>query len=267
MSKYKGGPISIDKVKEMAEQWQRIRAVEIPSLFSAYDKDQKQTERVVSYRLDKKWMQSLHDQVKGKEDFQFIVHLGLLKDHYSEHIPDQPPFVLMLQAYSKASDYQKGCYGLTWASNSKFANAGGTGSQMNAIPAASAYLFVYSWMETPLEELDLPFTSAASDQDLRVQAYIFSVEESKTIRRDIENSLENGKNNKDEVPELCIHLGNGIAVQSHPFGFRPVIEIKHAVIEKKPGKVARNSTGATDGDGGSYFDFGTPIPPQPENEG
>jgi hypothetical protein len=263
MPKYKGGPISIDNVKEMAEQWQRIRAVEIPSLFSAYDKEQKQTERVVSYRLDKKWMQRLHDQVKDKEDFQFIVHLGLLKDHYSEQVPDQPPFVLMLQAYCKASDYHKKCYGLTWASNSKFADAGGTGSQMNAIPAASAYLFVYSWMETPLEELDLPFTSAAADQDLRVQAYIFSKAESKTINRDIGNSLSN----QEEEPELCIHLGIGIAVQGHPFGFRPVMEIKNAIPNGKLGKVNRNSTGLTDGNGGSYFDFSNPIPPPPENEG
>lgn len=244
-------------VQQLAEHWQRCRLDDLPALFSAYDVEQAQTERVVTYRLDPDSLAELLAQADKDNDFRFVIHLGLVKDYYSEQVPTNPPFLLLIQVLRKAADFQRNCYALTWASDSRFTDPMQTDSGINAIPAASAYLFVYSWLETPVHELPEAFESVAHEQDCRVKTYSFSVEESRSIRNDIERSIKTG------APSLLIHLGQGIAVKGHPFSFRPVLEVENAEDPTSPGKVKRNSTGLLDDDGNSYYDFSRPNPPYP----
>lgn len=257
MSDILSGRQSRKTVQKLAENWQRCRVDDLPGLFSAYDVKQAQTERVVTYRLDPDSLAELLKDTKEEGNYKFVVHLGLIKNHYSVEVPTNPPFVLLIQVLRKASDFQRNCYALTWASDSRFTDPLQTDSGINAIPAASAYLFVYSWLETPAYELSEAFESVAHEQDCRVKSYSFSSDESRSIRNDIERSLKTGN------PSLLLHLGKGIAVKGHPFSFRPVLEVENAVQPAKPGKTARNATGLTDDDGNSYYDFSLPHPPHP----
>ena len=257
MAKILRGKQSRRTVRKLAEHWQRCRLDDLPGLFSAYDKEQAQTERVVTYRLDQDSLTQLLADADKDNDFHFVVHLGLGKDYYSDQVPVSPPFLLLIQVLRNAADYQRNCYALGWASDSRFTDPLQTDSGVNAIPAASAYLFVYSWLETPAHELAGAFESVAHEQDCRVKSYSFSVEESRSIRNDIERSIKTG------TPNLLLHLGKGIAVKGHPFSFRPVLEVENAVAVDNPGKVKRNATGLLDDDGNSYYDFSKPNPPYP----
>lgn len=245
------------QVKKFASNWQRCRQQELPDLFYAYDQSQQQSERAVTYRLSGKALEKFYQSVPANEQFRFIVHLGLRNNHYSAEIPDEPAFVLLLQAYTKKKDWQQGCFPLSWEANSRFSGAqeDGTTSEANAIPAAGAYLFIMSWLETPEERLAEPFTAVSHVLGRRVKAYAFSSAESKSIYDDLTNSL------KSKAPALDIHLGRGLAVYDHPFSFRPVVEVKRAVDVAKPGSNARNATGLTNDDGDSFYDFSNPIPP------
>lgn len=255
MSKKTNGPLSVKAVRELAENWQRCRSEDVASLFSAYDVKQAQTERVVTYKLKRKAFERLYTHAVNGNNPRLIVHLGLQKDHYSVRVPTEPPFVLMIEALHEISEYQKNCEILEWEPNSKFDDPDGAESGENAIPPASAYLFVQSWLETPLEELADVFQSIEHEQDRRVKAYVFSEEESASIISDMANSLESN------AGELYLHLGDGLAVKGHPYSFRPVLEVVSAVNPKKPGKTPRNVTGLADDDGNSYYDFSRPVPP------
>jgi hypothetical protein len=242
-------------IEAAAENWQRCRQEDLPRIFYAYDDKEHQSERLVSFRLKgKKTIQGLTDLIEDPSDFKFIVHLGLRKFDLSEPIPSKPAFLLYLQVYNKKGDWQKNYVQLKWDKNSRFSKAmeDGTDSGTNAIPAASAYLFVQSWLEMPEVMLAKPFTAATRVMGQRVKAYIFSPEESYSIYLDIMNSTEDC---------LDIHLGNGLAVWDHPFSFRPVIEVKGAVPKGKNRQVPMNATGPLDDDGNSYYDFGSPHPP------
>jgi hypothetical protein len=156
---------------------------------------------------------------------------------------------------------------MTWAPNARFTNgeADNANSGQNAIPAASAYLFVMSWMELPERDLATPFTAVSHVLGKRVKNYRFSNAESLSILKDIGQSLSS------RAPGLHIHLGNGLAVYDHPFSFRPVIEVRHAVKVHEDGSMVepesggRNTTGLLNDHGDSFYDFGAPEPPpQPE---
>ncbi len=241
----------------LAENWQRCRQEEIPGLFQAYDTKEEQGERVVTFRMPPKALRALYEVAQKGANLKFIVHLGLAKNHYSERLPKNPPFGLYLQPYHHKSDYQENCFPLSWEANSRFSITmeDDTNSGENAIPAASAYLFVMSWLELADEDLASPFTAVSHVLGKRVKAYVFSEVESASILADIKKSLDS------DAPCLDIHLGSGLAVYDHPYSFRPVIEVKHAVDPKTPGKVSRNATGLTDDEGGSYYDFANPVPP------
>lgn len=249
--------LSKKKVEKLAQNWQRCRQEELPGLFYAYDEVDRQSERIVTYRMAGDQFRAFYDSVPAKKEFKLIVHLGLRANHYSEAIPESPAFSLIIQSYVKDSDWQEGCFSLDWEANSRFSSGAedGSSSEKNAIPAAGAYLFVQSWMETPEAHLAEPFTAVSHVLGRRVKAYVFSPTESRSIYDDMTNSLASKK------PCLDIHLGRGLAVYDHPFSFRPVIEVKNAVDFKNPGSVARNATGLTNDDGDSFYDFGTPIPP------
>jgi hypothetical protein len=250
----KRAPISVQKA---AEHWQRCRQEDLPRAFYAYDSKEQQGERVVSYRLQGDDLQKLIAQAeKGKEGFKFVVHLGLYPGELNGTLTDEPAFALYLQVYEKEGDWQNGCIELNWAANSRFSTNMDSGSRSgkNAIPSASAYLFIYSWLEKDEPDLALPFTAASRVMGQRVKAYIFSPAESRSILLDLQASTQD---------YLEIHLGNGLAVWDHPFSFRPVMDVPGVVPkgESRKQPVPVNATGLTDDDGDSYYDFGMPHPP------
>lgn len=248
---------SAKQVRALARHWQCCRTEDVAALFAAYDKGQHQTERVATFRLSADAVEELHQLSRREDGLQYIIHLGLHKDYYSETVPEYPPFTLLLQAYHGPDEYQKNCFELEWAANSKFVNSVGASSGENAIPAASAYIFIHSWLEKPTEEIADVFQSIAHEQDLRVQAYIFSNAESKSIFDDMAPAK------KKKYAAMDIHLGNGLAVNGHPFAFRPVIEIKDVPKKKDQSTKPLGSTGLEDGEGNSYYDFSHTIPPPP----
>lgn len=258
-SKKKSLALLKEDVQKYAKNWQRCRQEELPGLFYAYDDVEEQGERLVTFRLEKDLLLDLYESITDTSTLQFIVHLGVTQKRQSERIPEVPSFVLMLQAWEKEGDLQENCYQLNWAPNGRFTNAEENDplSGKNAIPAASAYLFVMSWMETPEEDLALPFTAVSHVLGKRVKRYIFSNAESVSIYEDIGRSLFGGK----KPSYLDIHLGKGLAVYDHPFSFRPVIEVKNAVEVDKRGKmkkeefVARNASGPLNGTGDSFYDL------------
>lgn len=250
--------LSKTKVAALAERWQRCLAQNLPDLFYAFiDGDGLNfSARLVTYRLEGKQLEQFYLLASmGKAtDLRLIVHLGLKKDYLSDEIPKQPHFSLMIQPYFKQKDWQSGCFALNWTADSRFNIGPGVNSGPNAIPAAGAYLFVHSWMELPEEDLHLPFESTTHALGRRVQAYIFSNAESLSILADVKRSIKSG------VKCLDIHLGNGMAVYSHPFSFRPVIEVKGGAPQRAE-KRNRKVSGMEDDDGDSYYDYGGPIPP------
>lgn len=258
------------QVAEMAEAWQRLRPENLPGAFSAYDDVECQSERVVTYRIGRDEIEQLISKIKfyGDEpvkEFHFKIHLGLRNEYLTTEIPEQPAFALFIQALSSypkvghipsPEDYE-GSIELEWEKNSRFSatNATNTESEANALSAAGAYLFVQSWMETPEEDLAMPFTAISKVLGKRVSAYRFAHDESISIYNDILAILGG------ETPLLDVHLGNGLAVWQHPFSFRPVIEVKDVMKNGGAEAIGRISGGATNSTGDSFYDFGGPEPP------
>lgn len=223
-------------------------------MFYAYDDIEHQSERVVSYRLKgKKNLKKLMDGVNLK-NLQFVVHLGLYKTDLNDRIPLDPALTIFLQVSSDGGDCLGESIELKWEKNSRFSKTmeDNTDSGRNAISAASAYLFVKSWMEMPEALLAAPFTASSRVLGKRVKSYIYSVEESRSIYTDLQLSNENC---------LDIHLGSGLAVWDHPFSFRPVLEVKGVVGEGENRQVPMNATGPLNDDGDSFYDFSWPNPP------
>jgi hypothetical protein len=249
--------------QKLAENWQRCRQEDLPALFYAYDRKESQGERIVTFRLEKEVLKELYNGVSNLDNLEFVVHLGMTDERITEQIPDSPAFILLIQSLEQKSDLQENCFLLNWAPNGRFTNSeeDDPTSGKNAIPAASAYLFVMSWMETPEQDLAMPFTAVSHVLGKRVKNYRFSNAESVSIYEDIGRSLKN------KVSYLDIHLGNGLAVYDHPFSFRPVIEVKNAVQVNKKGELKkplvghRLATGLTNGTGDSFYDFSNPEPP------
>jgi len=242
---------------EYAENWQRCRTENIPGLFQGYDEKENQCERLVTFKMSESGLKAFQATIDAASDkLRFVVHLGLLHNDFPVKVPKEPAFKLFIQAFYGKEDWQKKCFPLEWEPNGKFSQGAGksTNSSAEAIPAASAYLFVHSWMETFTEDLALPFESVSHDLDRRVKAYMFSNDESKAIAADLGTA-------DCSAAALYVHLGRGLAVISHPFSFRPVIDV--AVPQRPSGsaEIYSNASGLTDEDGDSYYDFGYPIPP------
>ncbi len=257
MKKNSKNALSHKKMAEYAENWQRCRTEDIPGLFQGYDTDQQQCERLVTFKMAPNTLKAFQGTIQAdSEELRFIVHLGLQHTDFSVTVPKNPPFQLFIQALYKKEDWQKKCFPLEWDPNGKFSRSGGksTNSNAEAIPAASAYLFVHSWLETFTENLAHPFESVSHDLDRRVKAYQFSNAESKAIAADLGTA-------EASADGLYIHLGKGLAVSSHPFSFRPVIDVAEPQRSSVAAEIFSNATGLTDDDGDSYYDFGAPIPP------
>lgn len=250
MAKSKRGMLSVNKVSQLAENWQRCRTEDIPSLFSVYSKVYKRAERVVAFRLPDIAFAALLKDAQSSKDPQFILHLGVKSMTYSDQLPEDTAFTPYIESYSSAAG-KRSHYALEWDAEPPVIDPNKTESGINAIPGASAYLFVHSWLETPAENLGYAFDGLVDQQDRRVESYIFEKDESAAILAD----MEAGK------AELFIYMGSGPVVQTHPFAFRPVIEIRNRSVSDLSKKTLRNSTALSDGDGGSYFDYSLPNPP------
>ncbi|TXF91628.1 hypothetical protein FUA23_00135 [Neolewinella aurantiaca] len=260
-------------VEDAVKNWQRCRQEDLPRAFYAYDDEECQSERVVTYRIGREDMEDLISNVVTNEegmptkDFHFKIHLGLRKDLLTDEIPEYPAFTLFMQALNHypakgqqlcADDYA-GSVELIWEKNSRFSETMGEGteSDKNALSAAGAYLFIHSWMELPEEVLAEPFTAVSKVLGKRVRSYRFAEAESASIYQDILNSL------KSDAPMLDVHMGNGMAVWQHPFSFRPVIEVKDVLKNAESPRMAGiNSTANSEGD--TFYDFGGPEPPPKE---
>ena len=235
-----------------AEAWQRCRQEDLPRAFYAYKDGRSQ--RAVTFRL--KDFADLQAEVPKSGDFQFVVHLGLHPDRLGKGIGKKPAFTLFIQVVRKGAGYGNKGYELAWTAKSRFSKGleQGPTSGLNAIPAASAYLFVHSWLETPEVYLSDPFLAATRNLGERVKAYLFAPAESRSIANDL------GKG----ATGLDIHLGNGMAVWQHPFSFRPVIEVKRTLgkdYAPASDQLPRNTSGMTNDEGDSFYDFGYPDPP------
>lgn len=246
-----------------ATAWQRLRPEELPGIFYAYDADSGHSERVVTYALEHKALARLAEHAQPSPDFAFVVHLGVETDRLSREIPETPAFTLFLQPVNEKTDGPdyRHCEELSWEANGRFSTIDPTDSNSprEAIPAAAAYLFVRSWQELPEPELAQPFTATNRVLGERVRSFRFSNEESLTMLADIRTSLDSDR------PGLAVHLGNGIAIWSHPFSFRPVVEIRGAVTDDHaPLPNGRRVSGLSNGDGDSFYDFSYPDPPGTE---
>lgn len=264
-------------VARAMKNWQQCRQEDLPRAFYAYDDDECQSERVVTYRIGQDGIHKLLHNIKLDEktsepgpDFHFKIHLGLREDLLTKSIPDYPAFTLFIQAVNsypkkgqKPCDYDySGSVELEWEKNSRFSETMGddTDSGKNALSAAGAYLFVHSWMELSEEELAEPFTAVSKVLGKRVRSYRFAHNESLSIYQDILASL------RSDAPAVDVHMGNGLAVWQHPFSFRPVIEVKDVMQNDGRSTIERVSGGAANSNGDSFFDFGQPEPPITNNE-
>ena len=253
-----------------AAAWQRLRPEALPGIFYAYDTEQRQTERVVTYELERDRCAALlarHREFRSGENEKaprLTVHLGY-QPRYNDpdQVPDYPAFTLFAQLHRGVVNTHdlSGSQELTWNANSRFTDISATlvTSQANAIPAASAYLFVRSWQELPEEQLTDPFTAKTRVLGERVKCYTFSAAETATILDDLRHALEV----EDDGGGLAVHLGDGIAIWSHPFSFRPVVEVKGGLKDRDDASGSRRTTGASNDDGDSFFDYAEPNPPPP----
>jgi len=252
MAKSKNETLSAT-TRQLAENWQRCRSEDIPALFTVYSTEYQRAERVVSFRLSDSAFAALLADAQSVKSRQFVLHLGVKSQTYSDQLPDDTAFAPSIESYPPVKGASRRDHLLEWDPKTPVINPKATESGINAIPGASAYLFVHSWLETPADELGYAFDGLVGQQDRRVEAYVFEKEESAAILAD----MEAGK------AELFVHLGSGPVVTTHPFAFRPVIEVRNKKSGKLSKKTLRNATAVSDGEGGSFFDYSNPQPPYP----
>lgn len=254
-------PISAKTFSKLVKNWQRCPTDQLGRLFFAYDKYEMQSERVVTYFLDSDTVSAFSDQIKGfrakNEPFQFLVHLGL-RDGYEKslepaaEIPTSPYFELLLQIQGPETGFGENVWRLKWEPDPLFPRNAFEPvlSGKDAIPGAAAFLFVHSWLETSYQNLGKPFETNAYYLGKRVKAFRFEQEEGQAIADDVLKVAAT----KEGI--LCVHLGKGPDVSSHPVRFRPVLEVTTQTFINN-GRVRDEDD---DGDG-SYFDYSNPIPP------
>ncbi|MTB52523.1 hypothetical protein [Lewinella sp. W8] len=255
MKKKKKKELSLDSndFKGFSKRWQRCRSEDLPGLFYAYDQAENQTERIVSFFLDHKQVKELKRRTKSlKGTPYYLVYLGLEKGYDGEFAPEDPHFKPILQVRDQDSDQYTNGFLLQWDADPSFPTNPNESieSGPDAISGAAAFLFAHHWLETRHEDLGVPFESNAYMLGRRVKAYRFSNQESQEITKSIANFGDN-------PVRVYVHLGRGISVSTHPFSFRPVLQVKPDV-----GDDPRKKRLADEDDDTSYYDFSQPIPPQ-----
>jgi len=229
------------EVASFIESWQRCTPNHLPNLFYAFNEANKQTERVVSYRLGEESLKKIVD-LKPRH---LKILMGCRTGTDSSIINQQPPFVPLLQAYVKKQQPYDHCFFMQWDPTPPFLETDDHSIQsgIDQIPAEGAYLFILGWLEYPYQELGRPFEGIAPHLVKRVRSYTFSENETQKILEVIGEQVEK--------KTLYIHLGIGISVQKHPFSFRPVLQV-----------LTEKGDAAEEGDDGDFFDFSNPCPPR-----
>lgn len=248
-----GHLIDPDDFSDYCTQWSRCLTEDLTNLFYAYDADNQQTERITSFRISGNALSALDGAIQAAgTDFRLLIHLALKPGYRDvEEIPEKPYFLPIVQVVAKGGAvyaYQNG-YAADWNPNPDLplSTQTQTDSGINEIPGAEAYLFVQAWVETLHLELGDCFESVSYDPYRRVRSYTFSAAESKSIADKITSFGA-------ATAQLSVHLGKGMTVSTHPYAFRPVVEISQLA----PGNAdlfAKAENG--------YFDFSQPSPPFP----
>jgi hypothetical protein len=228
------------EVTSYVESWQRCAPNQVPNLFYAFNADNDQTERVVSYRIDNG---SINKLLKIKPD-NLIVRMACRPGTDFDQIQEKPPFVPILEAYEKGNKKFENCFLMQWDPEPPFLDDDERSnlSGIDQIPPEGAYLFIIAWLEYQYSQLGKPFEGIAPNLVKRVKSYIFNSAETAEILKNLEEGTEN--------KVLYIHMGIGISVQQHPFSFRPVLQVHD------------ESGTEGDDDGDSFFDFSNPCPPR-----
>lgn len=253
--------------RDLCEQWQRCRTEDLPGLFYAYDEAEVQTERIVSFRLRgsdlKAFAKHLKQQIVAHRDApnpldrcRLAVYLGLKEGYDGEFAQKEPHFCLILQPYSPDIEMDEFVWKMEWDPNPSFPTDPTQSplSGRNAIPGDGAFLFVHHWLETEHYELSTLFESSAYQLGRRVKSYRFAAQETESISADIAKALA-------DDGELYVHLGRGIRVSTHPFSFRPVLEVAGQTYLRRGRTYSDNNGGG--GDDGTFYDYSIPIPPGP----
>jgi hypothetical protein len=228
--------------------WQTCLPGNLPTLFYAFDETENQTERVAGFRItDQTQLKAL---LKSNPT-RLRIRLGADADYNFNEVPSTPAIAFYLEGLTGTGN--NSTLEFTWDPNPPFLERGAYGpdSGPNEIPPDGAILFARAWMETPYEMIRDAFEGADSNSLVqRVKFYTFQEEESASILTQLKNGL-------DEVEtHVCLYLGNSIPVSGHPFGFRPVIEIRPIINKNKKTKTFNG-----DGSGSTFFDFSSPCPP------
>ncbi len=249
MAKTIKNPLAEATAEKYKRVWQTLSSVQISDALIAYDTADAQTERLVATYLDGKVLQNLvkeaDTRLKRGEKIELAVHLGVDDKLLDGTVPDQPALQVMIPIWSAGTAINDNNYLLQWESNPQLPGSS-TDNPTDAIPPESAYLFVYKWLESPLEYLGDLFEASAGLLGKRVKSYYYGHDETKDMISRLQNLGTDGR--------LSIYMGSGISVYRHPVAFRPVIELSRFV--------AGTRRTAQDGDdGGTFFDFSRPCPP------
>lgn len=240
------------EVEKLVARWQTCLHRDVPGLFLAFDSVNVQTERVVTFTLDNASTSEVIKIAKAlvvkNKNPRFLIHLGLKEGYLSENKIGDPHFTLFLQIRDDNTPIYDNCFELKWEANPSFpTNAYQSPlSGKDAIPGAGAFLFVHRWLETPFRDLAMVFEATAYNLGRRIKGFRYANEDTLPILAEME------RENANQTGLVCIHLGSGITVNSHPYAFRPIMQITQKLT---------TASGLLIGDGGSFYDFAGPIPP------
>lgn len=250
------------EVKSLVAEWQMCRTENLPGLFMACHPTENdgeyETERVVTFVLDNAQMaeiialgeQMLVDaECDETKKPRFLTHVGLKDGYLKADKIGLPHFTMLLQIRNDDSGRYDNCFELTWQPDPAFpANPNESPlSGKDAIPGASAFLFVHKWLETPFNQLAKVFEATSYDLGRRIKGFRYPDNDTAPIL------VAMKEQNKNNTGFICLHLGSGITVSTHPYAFRPILEINQAD--------AGIGEAAAGGDGGKFYDFASPVPP------
>lgn len=252
-------------VKSLVAEWQMCRHENLPGLFLACHAtdgttDEYQTERIVTFVLNNAQMEEIiklgeamflesENECDETKKPRFLTHVGLKDGYLNADKIGLPYFTLFLQIRNDDSGRYDNCFELKWQPNPSFPTNSYESplSGKDAIPGASAFLFVHKWLETPVRDLAKVFEATAYNLGRRIKGFRYPDEDTSYILEAMKEE------NSSNTGVICLHLGSGITVDSHPYAFRPILEI----TQVKPGV----NSAADGGGGGKFFDFASPVPP------
>ncbi len=244
--------------------WQVYPFAELPRLFYVFDSDGDQSERIAAFNLadeDGQELVTMAEKLGVKSpsdnpdqeiaDVQLTVHFGVTSLDPIRSAPEEARIQLLVNLYDGKNKTYSETFAMTWWSNPPLP---GNGRQeiddenpVDALPAAGAYLFVYSWLQKPQAELGLPFEANGGFLGKRVKNYSFLPHETAQIIARLKNR---------DTSRLSVFMGIGPSILSHPFSFRPIIECRDP---------SSNETKLLAGGGGGgsnpFYDYSKPEPP------